>query len=104
MDTDPSDGSVDALPQHAPLPSPHALITQVGVGGNNRLKELKHLEYIIATLGVKHMKQRSNKNTCNNMEQLLQHEIEATETFQKYYCNICAKHMKHPDQNDCNII
>ena len=70
---------------------------------NNRLKELKHLEYIIATLGVKHMKQRSNKNTCNNMEQLLQHEIEATETFQKYYCNICAKHMKHLDQNDCNI-
>ena len=28
------------------------------------------------------------------MEQLLQHEIEATETFWKYYGNICAKHMK----------
>ena len=30
------------------------------------------------------------------MEQLLQHEIEATEIFRKYYCNICVKHMKTP--------
>jgi hypothetical protein len=48
------------------------------------LKELKHLEHIIATLGVKHIKQCSNKNICNNIEQLLQHEIESTETFRKY--------------------
>ena len=37
----------------------------------NMLKELKHLEHIIATLGVKHMEQHSNKNTYNNIEPLL---------------------------------
>ena len=34
---------------------------------------------------------------------LLQRKTGTGETFGTYYCNICVKHMQHPDQNACNI-
>jgi hypothetical protein len=37
------------------------------------------------------------------MKQLLQHKTETTETLETYYCNICVRHMKNPNQNNCNI-